>query len=74
MKQQANSKTKHQPAERLLTIEQLAESINVGKKRIYDWRYRRLGPPSIKIGNTVRYRQSDVDQWLEAHTETLDAG
>ena len=24
-------------------------------------------PPYMKIGNAVRFRQSDIDEWLEAH-------
>ena len=29
---------------------------------------RRLGPPFLKMGALVRYRQTELDAWLEKHT------
>jgi excisionase family DNA binding protein len=50
---------------RLLTIEELSDYLQVPVKTLYDWRHRRLGPQGLRVGRYVRYRQSDVDAWLE---------
>lgn len=52
-----------------LTIQELAEHINVPRSTIYQWRYRHQGPDSLKFGRTVRYRRDEVLAWLELHVE-----
>lgn len=37
-------------------------------RTLEQWRYRGEGPPYIKVGKAPRYRRSDVDRWLDAHT------
>lgn len=32
------------------------------------WRYMGKGPKFIKLGRAVRYRESDVNAWLDAQT------
>lgn len=58
---------------RLLTIDQAAEYLAIPKATIYTWRTRRagFGPRAVKIGGSLRYRQSDLDQWIAAHIEPL---
>jgi excisionase family DNA binding protein len=55
--------------ERLLTVPELAEYLAVPTSTIYQWRYLRKGPPGFRIGRHVRYRRSDVDEWIERHVE-----
>lgn len=43
----------------------VAEYLGVSVKRLYDWRYRGVGPHAIRVGGTLRYRWSDVEQWLD---------
>ncbi len=31
------------------------------------WRWRRQGPPTLKIGRRVMYRPVDVRNWIDAH-------
>jgi excisionase family DNA binding protein len=57
-------------AERLWTIEDVAEYLGVPVKTIYDWRTRNYGPPGRKVGRYVRYRAEDVRAWVDA----LDPG
>ncbi len=53
--------------EKLLSIEDLAEALQVKKS----WLYRRnmeSGPdaiPKIRLGKYVRYSMSDVEKWIE---------
>lgn len=55
--------------DRLLTVQELAEYLAVPTSTIYQWRYRRKGPPGFRIGRHVRYRHSDVDEWIQRHVE-----
>lgn len=47
-----------------MTIDGLAEMLKVNTDTVYQWRARKMGPPSVKIGATVRYRRSTVLAWL----------
>lgn len=60
----------------LLTIDQAAEYLAIPKATIYTWRTRRagFGPRAVKIGGSLRYRRSDLDQWIAAHIEPPDLG
>jgi excisionase family DNA binding protein len=54
---------------RLLTIEEVAEYLQVPVKTLYDWRHRGLGPRGLRVGRHVRYRHADVDAWLETRVD-----
>ncbi len=47
-----------------------APMIGVNAATLKAWRRRGLGPPYVRFGNRVRYRVSDVEAWLAAHTVT----
>jgi excisionase family DNA binding protein len=51
-------------AGRLLTTEQLAEWLGVSVGTVNRFRLRGDGPKYVKIGKTVRYRESDVEAYL----------
>ena len=53
----------------LLTIEQLAELLQVPVSTIYKWRATGYGPKVTKVGKYLRWQQADVDAWLEAQRE-----
>ncbi|MCW2737807.1 helix-turn-helix domain-containing protein [Nocardioides sp.] len=57
-----------------MTIAQAADYIGIAKSTLYTWRTRRpgFGPRAVKAGGALRYRRSDLEAWLEAHTEALD--
>jgi excisionase family DNA binding protein len=48
----------------LMTAEELAAYLAVPLATLYAWRYRREGPPAIKVGRHLRYRTQDVERWL----------
>mgnify|MGYP001571415582 FL=1 len=54
-----------EPMEPLLTLDDLAEYLQIPKRTIHAWRYRQEGPTAIKVGKHLRYRQSDVVDWLD---------
>jgi excisionase family DNA binding protein len=54
-----------EPADRLLTVAELADYFDVPVATIYAWRYRRHGPPGFRAGRHLRFRYSDVQRWIE---------
>ena len=55
--------------EPLLSIEALAEYLEVPVTTIRDWRTDGKGPCAIKVGGRVRFATSDVLAWLEERRE-----
>jgi excisionase family DNA binding protein len=51
---------------RLLTVQELADLLQVPPKTMYTWRYKGDGPRSVMVGRHLRYRPQDVAAWLEA--------
>ncbi len=47
-----------------LTVPQVADYLQVKPRTLQDWRTRKVGPKWSKRGQIVRYRQSDVDEWM----------
>jgi excisionase family DNA binding protein len=56
--------------EPLLTIEALAEYLDVPVTTIRDWRTDGKGPCAIRVGGRVRFAVSDILQWLAEQRET----
>lgn len=53
----------------LLTQEQAAEILGVSPGSLEVWRStRRYAIPYVKVGRLVRYRRSDLEQWLQSRT------
>ncbi|MTB87172.1 helix-turn-helix domain-containing protein [Aeromicrobium senzhongii] len=52
---------------RYLSIDDLANELQIPKKTIYNWRSVRpqLGPRGFQVGRHVRFRREDVDRWVE---------
>lgn len=55
---------------RLSTPVEVAGFLRVTERTLTDWRYRGVGPRYVKVGSLVRYRQADIDMWLEASAAT----
>lgn len=58
----------------ILTVDQAAAYLSIPKATLYTWRARRagFGPRAVKIGGCLRYRRSDLDEWIAAHVENFD--
>lgn len=54
----------------LLAIEDLSAQLRVPVKTIYYWRslHPMYGPPAIKVGKYLRWKQADVDAWIDAQS------
>ncbi len=57
---------------RLLTVQQLADLLQVPPKTIYAWRYKGVGPRAVPVGRYLRFRVEDVTAWLETLANRRD--
>lgn len=55
---------------------QAAEYLGLQKTTLEAWRCRGGGPRFVKLGRSVRYRQSDLDAWIESRIRdnTVETG
>lgn len=51
--------------EKLVTPEDLEANWGIARATQYAWRYKGVGPPSIKVGRHLRYKESALESWLE---------
>jgi len=63
-----------QHLEPLISAQELAEYLDVPVATIYAWRYRRQGPPGLRVGKHLRYRSIDVNEWIESQLEDSKQG
>lgn len=56
--------------EPLLSIEELADYLNIPVSTIRDWRTDGKGPRAIRLGGRLRFAVSDVQAWLGEQRET----
>ena len=59
--------------EQLLNENELAELTNLAVGTLQQWRCTKSGPPYLKLGRAVRYRASDVLQWLDTSVVVVAA-
>jgi predicted DNA-binding transcriptional regulator AlpA len=50
--------------DKLLDTKALAEYLQVATSTLRQYRLDGKGPAYIKIGHLVRYRKSDIEEWL----------
>lgn len=53
-----------------LTVGELSEMLSVPKNTLYQWNSRGTGPRHLRLGKYVRYRASDVRQWIAEQEST----
>lgn len=49
-----------------LTASQVAQMTGFSTKALEAYRAKRIGPPFLKVGQSIRYRADDVRAWVEA--------
>ncbi len=59
-----------EPFDALISVPELAAYLGVPIATIYQWRHHRRGPTSYRVGRHIRYRQSDIEQWLETRRDS----
>lgn len=56
----------------ILEPPELAERLKVPVNTLAQWRYRGVGPKYMVVGRHVRYRESDIEHWLDSQTRGGD--
>lgn len=62
----------HSDPPKLLSMAEVAGICGVAVATVAGWRYHKIGPPAIKLPGVVRYRQTDVIDWLDSCKEHGD--
>jgi excisionase family DNA binding protein len=47
----------------------LADWFGIPIRTVYNWRSRQEGPRGYRIGRHVRYRRSEVEEWLKRQAD-----
>lgn len=50
--------------EKLLTIQQVSDLLQVSRSLVYKWVHYDF-VPYVKIGNVVRFKESELNRWLK---------
>ena len=59
----------------LLRAEDVAKITGLSVETLAQWRSQRKGIPFLKISrNVVRYRQTDLDEWLNVRMVRVEGG
>lgn len=58
----------------LLNPQEVAEWLQKPPRTLSQWRYLKIGPPYLKVGQSVRYRRADVTAWLDAQSRGGETG
>jgi excisionase family DNA binding protein len=48
-----------------LNTEQAADYLGTTRSTLADYRTKKNGPPYYKVGGIIRYKQADLDAWIE---------
>jgi predicted DNA-binding transcriptional regulator AlpA len=54
---------------KFLGVEGLAERWGTTEKVIYGLRYRRQGPPAMRVGRELRFALADIERWEAEHRD-----
>jgi excisionase family DNA binding protein len=54
---------------KLMTVEDLAEALQVSVSTIYAWRYHGQGPRGLRVGGAVRFDPDEVAAWLRTRAD-----
>jgi excisionase family DNA binding protein len=58
-------------AGRLLTARDVANRLGLSTETVLSW-VRRGELPAFKLGRAIRFREADLDQWLQARATSAD--
>ena len=61
-------------AVRLMSTQDVAEYLGIPVHTIYAWRATGKGPRAYVCGKHLRFKASDVSEWLERQADPMPAG
>jgi excisionase family DNA binding protein len=56
----------------LKTTDELAKKLKIKPKTLSEWLSAGKGPPFIRLGKVIRYRESDIKAWLDSQSENVE--
>ncbi len=56
----------HVTAPTFLTSDQAAKYLNVAPRLMENWRWRKVGPKHVKVGNRIRYDMTDLKSFISS--------
>jgi predicted DNA-binding transcriptional regulator AlpA len=56
-------------AKQLLTEDELIQLLGITRRRLIDWKTRRIAPPRVQLQKRILYRTSTVLEWIGEHEE-----
>jgi excisionase family DNA binding protein len=57
------------PLDGLMSAAEVSEYLDVPVATLHGWRHRGEGPPAMRVGRWLRYRESDVKTWIDQRAE-----
>ena len=57
--------------DRYLGPSEVAEILGVPVETIYQWRYKRTGPPGFRVGRHLRFDPHALRRWVEEQEESV---
>ena len=51
----------------VLTSDQAAKYLNVAPRLMENWRWRKVGPKFLKVGNRIRYDMFDLKSFVSSN-------
>ncbi len=60
-------------AEAMINVEDASRMLGVHTVTLYKWRSRGVGPKSYRVGGAVRYRPSEINDWLQRNATEAGA-
>jgi excisionase family DNA binding protein len=63
-----------QAAPRLLSPQEVANFLGIPLGSLYQWRTKGTAPRAVKVGRHIRFRQEDLDAWVERQADEPRAG
>lgn len=52
-------------SDKLLTQSETAELLRRSPRQLEQWRWLGEGPPYLRVGRRILYRESDLEAWLD---------
>jgi len=56
--------------ERWLSVDDVTEYLGIKRFTVYKW-VKRLGLPAHKIGRLLKFRKSEIDEWVKSHDREI---
>jgi predicted DNA-binding transcriptional regulator AlpA len=59
--------------DKMLTDEEVSKFLAVSINTVRSWRRKKVGPPWHKVQRSVRYRESEIIEWVEKQRQDGDS-